>query len=413
MIDLVNQRPEYTEAGILHRLSEPDRVISFRVVWADDDNRLHVNRGYRVQHSNAIGPYKGGLRFSDCVEQEILGRLAFEQTFKNALTGLPMGGAKGGADFVPKGRSEAEIMRFCQAFVTELYREIGPKRDIPAGDIGVGEREIGYMFGQYKRLTAHFSGAMTGKGLEFGGSCLRREATGFGVIHFLEAMLKHRGEAIDGRTGVISGAGNVAAHAAKRLVQTGGKAVTLSDSQGFLHVPHGFSEEQIDRIIARHDDPDFRLSEHTESTGGTWHAGATPWRVACDIALPCATQNEIDAASARALADNGCQILVEGANVPLTGEAREIIRASDILYGPGKAANIGGVAMSGLELSQNAARLHWAEEDLAQDLRRIIEDAHAACIEFGGDPRAPDYALGANCAGFVKVADAMTAFGVV
>ncbi|SDD46455.1 NADP-specific glutamate dehydrogenase [Ruegeria marina] len=413
VVDIVNQRTEYVESGILERLAEPDRVVSFRIVWLDDAGEVQVNRGYRVQHSNAIGPYKGGLRFAPSVEEGILRRLAFEQTLKNALTGLPMGGAKGGADFDPKDRSKAEIMRFCQAFITELHKEIGPHRDIPAGDIGVGEREIGYMFGQYKRITETFSGVMTGKGLEFGGSCLRREATGFGVIYFLEAMLKHRGEAIDGRSAAISGAGNVATHAAKRFAQTGGKVLTLSDSRGFLHVPEGLSEEWIDQIVAAHDDPGFRLETMAAKVGGSWHPGDTPWRVACDIALPCATENEINAAAVASLVDNGCTIVVEGANLPLTTEAREAVRAAGLLYGPGKVANIGGVAMSGLELSQNAARLHWSEEDLAQDLRRIIEEAHTLCVAHGGDDKQPDYERGANRASFIRVAEAMTAFGIL
>ncbi|MEQ9257627.1 MAG: NADP-specific glutamate dehydrogenase [Roseovarius sp.] len=409
---VLKTHPRYAEAGILQRLAEPDRVISFRVAWVDDANRVQVNRGYRVQHSNALGPYKGGLRFRASVQEDILRRLAFEQTFKNALTGLPMGGAKGGADFDPKGRSEGEIMRFCQAFINELYRDIGPYRDIPAGDIGVGEREIGFMFGRFKRLTGTFSGALTGKGLEFGGSCLRREATGYGVIHFLEAMLSHRGEEVDSRRAVVSGAGNVAAHAAKRLANTGCQVVTLSDSKGFLHCEQGFTEGQIDAIIAEHSDPDFKLENHARRVDGTWHKGKTPWGVACDIAVPCATQNEVDAEAARTLVDNGCGILVEGANLPLTPEARKIVQEAGMLYGPGKAANIGGVAMSGLELSQNAARLHWAEEDLAQALHRIMEEAHEECVAQGGDGRTPDYELGANRAGFLKVASAMEAFGV-
>lgn len=413
VIDMVDGRPDYLAAGILERIAEPDRVVSFRVVWRDDDGRVRVNRGWRVQHSNAIGPYKGGLRFAATVNEDILRRLAFEQTFKNALTGLPMGGAKGGADFDPRGRSETEIMLFCQAFITELHQEIGPHRDIPAGDIGVGEREIGFMFGQYKRITERFHGVMTGKGMQFGGSCLRREATGYGVIHFLEAMLQHRGEAIDGRSAAISGAGNVAAHAAKRLVQVGGKVVTLSNSKGLLHVSEGLSQDVIDSVIAHQYDPGFDLESLAGSCGGTWHSDATPWGIACDIALPCATENEIDAAAVRRLADNGCKILVEGANLPLTADARECVQSAGLLYGPGKAANIGGVAMSGLELSQNAARLRWTEKDLAKDLRRIIEDAHEICLEHAGDGSLPDYERGANRAGFMKVAEAMAAFGVL
>jgi len=411
--DLVNARPEYREAAILQRITEPDRSIGLRVVWADDDNRVRVNRGWRVQFSNAIGPYKGGLRFHPNVDLDLFKLLGFEQTFKNALTGLPMGGAKGGADFDPHGRSEAEIMRFCQAFITELHGHIGPRRDIPAGDIGVSDREIGFMFGQYKRLTGLFSGSMTGKGLEFGGSRLRREATGYGVIYFLQEMLEYCGQSLEGRRAAISGAGNVATHAAEKFVELGGVAVTLSDSKGFLHVKDGFRPEQIARVRSARRDPDVRLRDLTDEFDGVWHEGCKPWAVACDIALPCATQNEIGCEDAKALAGNGCRALVEGANMPLTPGAVAVIRDAGLLYAPGKAANLGGVAMSGMELSQNAARLERSQKDLSETLHRIIRDAHESCLVHGERDSGIDYVRGANVAGFVKVADAMTAFGVV
>lgn len=410
--DLVNERPDYLAAGIPERIVEPDRSLIFRVVWADDEGRVQVNRGYRVQFSNAIGPYKGGLRFHPQVGHDLFKRLAFEQVFKNALTGLPMGGAKGGSDFDPHGRSEAEIMRFCQAFITELHDQIGPERDVPAGDIGVGEREIGYMFGQYKRLTRRFSGAMTGKGLEFGGSRLRREATGYGVVLFLQEMLARRDEAIEGRRAVVSGAGNVATHAAEKFIELGGKVVTLSDSKGFLHVEEGFDPDQLTELREARRDSGFRLEQLADRFGGTWHAGDTPWSVACDIALPCATENEIDEQDARTLIDNGCGVVVEGANLPLTEEAASAVRDAGLLYAPGMAANLGGVAMSGLELSQNAARLGRSHDDLSDSLHRIMRDAHEACLAHGETDGGVDYRHGAHVAGFRKVAEAMTAFGV-
>ena len=412
VIDLVNCRPDYRDAGILERIVEPDRVLGFRVIWADDDNRVRVNRGHRVQFSNAIGAYKGGLRFHPDVDLDLFKLLGFEQTFKNALTGLPMGGAKGGADFDPRGRSEAEIMRFCQSFITELHQHIGPHHDIPAGDIGVGEREIGFMFGQYKRLTGQFSGSMTGKGLEFGGSRLRKEATGYGVVYFLQEMLAHRDETVEGRTAVVSGAGNVATHTAEKFVELGGKVVTLSDSRGFLHKPDGLTPEQIEWVRKTRHDPGFRLESFVDEFGGTWQADRTPWSVACDIALPCATENELDRDAAAALIDNGCRAVVEGANVPLTPAAIDAVREASLLYAPGKAANLGGVAMSGLELSQNAARLYRSHADLSDTLRQIIRDAHEACLVHGERDSGIDYVRGANIAAFVKVADAMTAFGV-
>ncbi|MDG4649597.1 NADP-specific glutamate dehydrogenase [Roseibacterium sp. SDUM158017] len=409
---VMEDRPDFRAAGVLERIVEPDRTLVFRVVWADDAGRVQVNRGWRVQYSNAIGPYKGGLRFHPDVSLDLFKRLAFEQTFKNALTGLPMGGAKGGSDFDPHGRSEAEIMRFCQAFMTQLHEAIGPRRDVPAGDIGVGAREIGFMFGQYKNITGRFVGALTGKGLEFGGSRLRREATGYGVVYFLREMLARRDESIEGRRAVVSGAGNVATHAAEKFVDMGGTVVTLSDSKGFLHVEDGLQPEQIRWVREARKDPDFRLERFTDRYGGTWRKGEAPWSVACDVALPCATQNEIDRDAALALIDNGCRVVVEGANLPLTQEATQEIDAAGLLHAPGMAANLGGVAMSGLELSQNTARLERDEDDLSEALQRIMRDAHATCLEHGETESGVNYARGAHIAGFTKVADAMTAFGV-
>ena len=413
ILPVVNDEPDYLESRLLQRMVEPDRLVSFRVVWTDDDSRIQVNRGCRVQFSNAIGPYKGGLRFHPAVTQDVLKFLGFEQVFKNALTGLPMGGAKGGADFDPKGRSAGEIMRFCQSFMTELFRHIGPDVDVPAGDIGVGEREIGFMFGQYKRITGRFDGALTGKGLEFGGSCMRPEATGYGAVYFLEEMLHRQDEAIEGRTAVISGAGNVATHAAEKIVHRGGKPVTLSDSGGFLHDAEGLTEEKIAWVRRHKAQPGASLADYVDEFGGKWHEGEKPWGVPCDLALPCATQNELEGDDARRLADQGCVAVVEGANMPSTDEAIEVFREAGILFGPGKAANAGGVAMSGLEMSQNSARLYRTADDLREALRRIMTDMHDKCVEHGQDGDRVDYVKGANVAAFRKVAGAMLAFGAV
>ena len=408
------RHPQYGQSRILERLAEPDRVVSFRVCWEDDQGAIHVNRGYRVQFSNAIGPYKGGLRFHPSVNLSVLKFLGFEQIFKNALTGLPMGGAKGGADFDPKGRSDREIMRFCQAFMTELYRHVGADVDVPAGDIGVGAREIGYMFGAYKRITNQFTGVLTGKGLEYGGSLVRPEATGYGAVYFLEEMLKVRDDSIEGKAVAISGAGNVALHAAEKLIHRGGRPITLSDSAGTLVDLDGFDQERLDRIAAHKRRPGARLADLADELRAEYRAGATPWAVPCDAAMPCATQNELGGEDSQTLVANRCKAVCEGANMPSTAEAIRVFQEAGLLFGPGKAANAGGVAMSGLEMSQNAARLRRTEDDLREALRVIMTDIHALCRGDGEreDGRI-DYIRGANIAGFRKVADAMSAFGVV
>jgi glutamate dehydrogenase (NADP+) len=414
VVPYINQHPVYARAKVLERLVEPDRSISFRVVWEGDDGEIHVNRGYRVQFSNAIGPYKGGLRFHPSVNPSVLKFLGFEQIFKNSLTRLPMGGAKGGANFEPKGRSNREIMRFCQSFMSELYRHVGPDIDVPAGDIGVGTREIGFMFGQYKRLTDHFNGVMTGKGLEYGGSLVRTEATGYGAVYFLEEMLHHIDHEVEGKAVVISGAGNVATHAAEKLIHRGGKPITLSDSSGFIHDPDGLTTEKIEWVKRHKRQPEARIAAYVDEFGGSYHEGKKPWGVACDAAMPCATQNELEEDDAKALVGNGCKALVEGANMPCTAKAVEVLERAGVLYGPGKAANAGGVGMSGLEMSQNAARRHFDAEKLRNALRQIMVEIHESCVEHGADKNGRvDYLKGANIAGFKKVADAMLAFGVV
>jgi glutamate dehydrogenase (NADP+) len=416
IFEFIADKEEYHQYQILRRIAEPDRVVSFRVVWEDDNNHIRVQRGWRVQNNNAIGPYKGGLRFHPSVNESVLKFLAFEQTFKNALTGLPMGGGKGGSNFNPKGKSIHEIMRFCQSFMTELYRHIGADVDVPAGDIGVGAREIGFMFGQYKRITNTFEGVLTGKGLEYGGSLIRTEATGYGAVYFLENMLSTRGEAIEGKRVVISGSGNVATHAAEKVVQLGGKVLTLSDSEGFIHDPDGITQEKIDWVKAHKTKRRGRISDYArEHKGATFHAGKRPWDVPCDVALPCATQNELLGDDARALVRNGCVAVAEGANMPTDLEGVHVFKQARILYAPGKAANAGGVAVSGLEMSQNSSRISWKEAELQQLLRDIMDGIHTRCLEHGrrdGDDYV-DYVRGANIAGFKKVADAMLAFGVV
>ena len=411
----IEDKEEYHEAQILRRIAEPDRVVSFRVCWEDDNHNIRVQRGWRVQNNNAIGPYKGGIRFHPSVTESVLKFLAFEQTFKNSLTGLPMGGGKGGANFNPKGKSDAEVMRFCQSFMTELYRHIGPDTDVPAGDIGVGGREIGYMFGQYKRITNRWEGVLTGKAIEYGGSQMRPEATGYGAVYFLQNMLKHKGEDVDGKTAVISGSGNVATHAAEKITQLGGKVLTLSDSGGFIHDPDGIDQEKIDFVKHLKNVKRGRISEYVDEFGGAeYHEGKRPWSVACDLALPCATQNELNEDEAKALVDNGVQAVSEGANMPTTLEGVHVFHDAKIMYGPGKAANAGGVAVSGLEMSQNAERISWNNERLGEMLTELMEGIHEKCVEFGdqGDNYV-DYVKGANIAGFKKVADAMLAFGVV
>ena len=415
IFDFIQDKEQYHKWQILRRIAEPDRVVSFRVVWEDDNNNIRVQRGWRVQNNNAIGPYKGGIRFHPSVTEGTLKFLAFEQTFKNALTGLPMGGGKGGSNFNPKGKSDAEVMRFCQSFMTELYRHIGADVDVPAGDIGVGAREIGYMFGQYKRITGEFTGVLTGKGLEYGGSLIRTEATGYGAVYFLQNMLAHLGNSVEGKTAVISGSGNVATHAAEKVTQLGGKVLTLSDSEGFIHDPAGIDQEKINWVKQLKNVKRGRIKEYVDQfAGSTFTAGKTPWGVPCDVALPCATQNELLGEDAKTLVANGCMAVSEGANMPTNLEGVHVFKDAKILFAPGKAANAGGVAVSGLEMSQNSARISWKEEQLQQLLIDIMDGIHKSCIEYGQQGGGYcDYVKGANIAGFKKVADAMLAYGVV
>ena len=413
--DFIQDKEEYHSQQILRRIAEPDRVVSFRVSWEDDNGNIRVQRGYRVQNNNAIGPYKGGIRFHPSVTESVLKFLAFEQTFKNALTGLPMGGGKGGANFNPKGKSVREIMRFCQSFMTELYRHIGADIDVPAGDIGVGAREIGFMFGQYKRITGEFTGVLTGKGLEYGGSMIRPEATGYGAVYFLANMLSTKDQNLHGKTAVISGSGNVATHAAEKITELGGKVLTFSDSGGFIHDPDGISQEKIDWVKTHKTHRRGRIEEYVEEfKNATFTAGQTPWNVPCDVALPCATQNELLGADARALVANGCQAVSEGANMPTDLAGVHVFKDAKILFAPGKAANAGGVAVSGLEMSQNSERRAWKEDELQQMLKDIMDGIHKSCLTYGNMGNGyTDYVKGANIAGFKKVADAMLAFGVV
>ncbi|MEM8745365.1 MAG: NADP-specific glutamate dehydrogenase [Actinomycetota bacterium] len=417
VFDYIADKEEYHQQQILRRIAEPDRVVSFRVCWEDDNRNIRVQRGWRVQNNNAIGPYKGGLRFHPSVNESVLKFLAFEQTFKNSLTGLPMGGAKGGANFNPKGKSDHEVMRFCQSFMTELYRHVGADVDVPAGDIGVGGREIGYMFGQYKRITNQFTGVLTGKGLEFGGSLIRTEATGYGAVYFLRSMLERIGDSVEGKRCVVSGSGNVATHAAEKILHLGGTVLTLSDSGGFVHDPEGIDEEKLTWVKDLKEVRRGRIAEYVERfPGATFHEGERPWSVPCDVAIPCATQNELDGDDARALVDNGCIAVVEGANMPTNLDGVHVFKAARTLFGPGKAANAGGVAVSGLEMSQNSARISWSEDEVQRLLVDVMAGIHERCVEYGrvdDDDRYVDYVRGANIAGFVKVADAMLAFGVV
>ncbi len=413
IIPYVHDKPLYRKARILERMTEPDRIISFRVCWEDDDGNVRVNRGYRVQCNNAIGPYKGGLRFHHEVNLSTLKFLSFEQTFKNSLTGLPMGGAKGGSDFNPKGKSDHEVMRFCQAFMTLLSSHIGADVDIPAGDIGVGAREIGYLFGQHKRLTNEFTGVLTGKGLEYGGSLVRQEATGYGAVYFLEDMLKEKGEGLEGKTAVISGSGNVATFAAKKLMALGARVVTLSDSSGYIYDPDGLNPEKLNYILALKTVRRGRISEYAEEYNVKFFPGKRPWEVACDVAMPCATQNEINKQEAEALVANGCIAVSEGANMPTEEDAIGVFQRAGVMFAPSKAANAGGVAVSGLEMSQNSARISWTEDELNKQLREIMAKIHDRCVEHGREGEYIDYVKGANIAGFIKVADAMLAYGVV
>ena len=413
VIPFILDNRRYQDAAILQRMTEPDRTVIFRVVWEDDAGNIRVNRGYRVQFNNAIGPYKGGLRFHPSVNLSILKFLGFEQTFKNSLTTLPMGAGKGGADFNPKGKSDREVMRFCQSFMTELWHHIGADLDVPAGDIGVGSREISYMFGQYKRLAKEFTGVLTGKALEFGGSLIRTEATGYGNAFFMQEMLAHRGDGIKDKTCVVSGSGNVALYCAEKIRHLGGKVVTLSDSGGFVYDPEGIDEAKLEWVKDLKTRRRGRISEYAEEFGCEYKEGQRPWVVPCDLAFPCATQNELDGEDARALVDNGCIAVSEGANMPTTVEGIEVLQGSGIVYGPGKAANAGGVAVSGLEMTQNSIRLAWTAEELESRLEQIMVGIHRQCVQHGQDGEQVNYVKGANIAGFIKVADAMLAYGVV
>ena len=412
---VIAKHPHYAEDALIERICEPERQIIFRVPWTDDKGDIHINRGFRVQFNSALGPFKGGIRFHPTVYLGTIKFLGFEQTFKNALTGLPMGGGKGGSNFNPKGKSDGEIMRFCQSFMTELYRHIGADVDVPAGDIGVGGREIGYMYGQYKRITGQFTGVLTGKGMEYGGSLIRPEATGYGAVYFLENMLKTKGQDLAGKRAVISGSGNVATHAAEKINQLGGKVLTLSDSEGFVHDPDGIDQEKINWVKAHKTRRRGRISEYAdEFKNATFHAGQRPWGVECDVALPCATQNELLGEDARTLVRNGCIAVSEGANMPTDLEGVHVFKEAHLLYAPGKASNAGGVAVSGLEMSQNSERRSWRESELQQMLRDIMDGIHERCLEYGDRGGGyTDYVKGANIAGFKKVADAMLAFGVV
>ena len=405
--------PHYLTSGILERICEPERAIVFRVSWVDGEGKVRVNRGFRIQMNSAIGPYKGGLRFHPSVNLGVLKFLAFEQTFKNSLTSLPMGGGKGGSDFNPKGKSDAEVMRFCQAFMSELYRHIGSDVDVPAGDIGVGAREIGFMFGQYKRLSNQFTSVLTGKGMSYGGSLIRPEATGFGCVYFAQEMLKRSGQRIDGKRVAISGSGNVAQYAARKVMDLGGKVISLSDSEGTLYCEAGLSEEQWEALMELKNVKRGRISELAAQFGLEFLADQHPWNLACDIALPCATQNELDADAARALLRNGCVCVAEGANMPTTLEAVDLFIEAGTLFAPGKASNAGGVAVSGLEMSQNAMRLLWTAGEVDSKLHNIMQSIHHACVHYGEENGRINYVKGANIAGFVKVADAMLAQGVV
>ena len=403
----------YRRAQILERMTEPDRIIIFRVSWEDDAGNTRANRAWRVQFNNAIGPYKGGMRFHPSVTQSVLKFLGFEQCFKNSLTGLPMGGGKGGSNFNPKGKSDSEVMRFCQSLMTELARHIGEDTDVPAGDIGVGAREIGYMFGQYKRLENRFTGVLTGKGLSFGGSLVRTEATGYGSVYFMKDMLAHRGEAIEGKTAIVSGSGNVATYTAEKLNHLGAKVLTLSDSGGFIHDPNGIDLEKLTWVKELKEVRRGRISEYVDKFGGEYHDGKRPWGVKSDLAFPSATQNELDGDDAATMVTNGVMAVSEGANMPTTLEGVHKFLEAKVLFAPAKAANAGGVAVSGLEQSQNSGRISWSREEVDTRLQATMHGIHEKCVQYGTEGDYVDYVKGANLAGFVKVADAMIAFGVV
>lgn len=413
LIPFISENPDYDQYQILERMTEPDRIIIFRVCWEDDEGNVRTNRGYRVQFNNAIGPYKGGIRFHPSVSLSILKFLGFEQVFKNSLTTLPMGGGKGGSDFNPKGKSDREVMRFCQSFMSELWRHIGKDTDVPAGDIGVGAREVSYMFGQYKRLQNEFTGVITGKGLSFGGSLIRTEATGYGCVYFVNEMLKHAGKSIDGLTAAVSGSGNVAQYTVEKLIMLGAKVVTMSDSAGFIYDPNGIDEERLAWIKELKNKRRGRIMEYAQQFGCEYHEDKRPWGVKCDLAFPCATQNELFEEDAKTLLKNGCFGVGEGANMPTVLDGVRLFQEAKILYGPAKAANAGGVAVSGLEMTQNSLRLSWTREELDEKLKDIMSKIHKQCVEYGTDGNYVDYVRGANIAGFKKVADAMLAYGVI
>lgn len=414
LFPFIEENPKYQHAKILERMVEPERVLMFRVPWLDDSGQIQINRGFRIQMNSAIGPYKGGLRFHPTVNLGILKFLAFEQVFKNSLTTLPMGGGKGGSDFDPKGKSDNEVMRFCQSFMTELQRFIGPDTDVPAGDIGVGGREIGYLYGQYKRIRNEFTGVLTGKAIEWGGSLIRPEATGYGAVYFAEEMLKTRQMDLKGKIAVVSGSGNVSQFATQKLIQMGAKVVTLSDSSGFIYDAEGIDEEKLAYILHLKNVRRGRIKEYADKYNAKYFDGQTPWGIKCDLAFPCATQNEINEDDARELVKNGCYLISEGANMPSTPEAVEVFLESKILYGPGKAANAGGVSTSGLEMTQNSMRLPWTREEVDARLHQIMVNIHETCVKYGTEKDGfINYVKGANIGGFIKVADAMIAQGVV
>ncbi|MBC8321167.1 MAG: NADP-specific glutamate dehydrogenase [Bacteroidetes bacterium] len=413
IIPFIEENPQYQEAKILERMVEPERVILFRVPWLDDKGEVQVNRGFRIEMNSAIGPYKGGLRFHPTVNLGILKFLAFEQVFKNSLTTLPMGGGKGGSDFDPKGKSDNEVMRFTQSFMNELFRHIGPNTDVPAGDIGVGGREIGYLFGQYKRLRNEFTGVLTGKGREWGGSLIRPEATGYGTVYFAEEMLKTRGDSMKGKVCTISGSGNVAQYATEKATEFGAKVVSLSDSSGTIYDPNGIDAKKLAFIMELKNVKRGRIKEYADKYGVEFLPGKRPWGIKCDVAMPCATQNEVNEEEAKTLIDNGCFVISEGANMPSSPEAVAVFQKAKILYGLGKAANAGGVSVSGLEMSQNSMRFNWTREEVDEKLHQIMKDIHSTCVEWGKEGDYIDYVKGANIGGFVKVADSMIAQGLV
>lgn len=413
VIPYSEQFPEFQKAKILERIAEPERVIMFRVPWIDDKGNYQINRGFRIQMNSALGPYKGGLRFHPTVYLGILKFLAFEQVFKNSLTTLPMGGGKGGSDFDPKGKSDIEVMRFCQSFMTELFRHIDAYADVPAGDIGVGGREIGFLFGQYKRIANRFTGILTGKGQEYGGSLIRPEATGYGCVYFMDEMLKTKGKSLKGATAVISGSGNVAQYASEKVIQMGGKVLTLSDSEGFIYDKDGIDKNKLAWAMELKNVKRGRIKEYAEKFGADYYEGKTPWGVKCDVALPCATQNELNGKDAYLLVSNGCIAVAEGANMPCTPEAMEVFIKNGVLYAPGKASNAGGVAVSGLEMSQNSMRLSWTRDEVDARLQNIMKNIHTTCVKYGREGDSINYVKGANIGGFVKIARAMLAQGCV